>query len=1524
MDYGKRFTCKELLDKAMTENEVLTNIPDGGWLKHCYDFVLSRLFPEKRTPQMASQFEEGRHCLLNYLQKAFADERECCSFDPTRDFIFLEDEEVLRRGYNDEYIKMHRFVKDEYVYEMMRIGAEITPFDTLGHVAGVHYVSMYVASQLAETDLPIDLALVSGAAAGHDIGKYGCKASEAKRVPYLHYYYTDQCYRYFDMPTIGHIGANHSVWDLELESLPVESLILIYADFRVKSSRESNGREVIHFYSLDEAYDVILNKLDNVDEAKALRYRKVYNKLKDFENYMVEMGVETKIPDEMPARPPANHGRIERKIALLNGQDVIDQLKYASIEHSIRLMGSFHSDAEFSSLIETARSERQWKNVRSYITIFQEYSTYMTEKQKLLTLNFLYEMLFHREGDIRSQSATIMGKIISNFSEEYMKEVPEDVTLPDRMEDNLRLFEEYFEAILHPDYKISDHHIKRIQGTLSNFTKAIFANTRPGKESLFFDRLQKFYEVSKEEIPGSEEEVIALLDAALILPKDKCTESFLETVGNFLKTVYGKYARYIDLAVMRAGNYFFADEEAIIRSQRAIESDEKSKGMAAMFLDDLKASTPWIEKIINIEFMQKDIPMLKRTGVLMHVATHFSNLVKVSEAISVRQSAGRGLINIIGNMSLEQRNELAVELYNGLELGDYQFSKYIPDYLGIINLYLPPKELNETIQDLKIILDNGSDMAASSVLDTFGVMLENYALFEKNFDEPELVSRQRKFKILNLIVKSFASYNQVISQEAFWVLGNRIFKSDVLTTEEKTAIFLNCYKRLAYLVDEKKEDSLEFYNNAAVLNSIYRYIGQYEIEIGEKEYQEKDKVCFFPGTFDPFTLAHKAVATTIRDLDFDVYLALDEFSWSKNTQPRLQRRKIMTMSIADENDIFIFPEDISVNIANQHDIAVLKKLFEGKELYIAVGSDVVKNASAYKKEPGENTIHTLNHILFERESDEQKDNTSEKASNPVTADVIYLKIGKLYEDISSTKIRENIDMNRDISNLIDNTAQKYIYDKNLYLREPAYKHVLMAREIEISALEQRGSDFAAGVSKTCVRGYLDRKDVKSIFTRSANGELTAYAAAHKVERSDLLPEFDNLDIASTIREKAAGSIAVIGALRYTESDSYEENGQIILTELLTELLARDFTFAVFNPRDKEQINKANVSLLKGQGFVNIAGEESPFPVYAVDMSIPNIIFRDVETVIKNPLNKNPEVQRVIEESHERLCQVLNEIYPGHLNLSFNTSAMHNKIINIVTAENHVAVKPDPKNVIGPYMSVPFGKTLSEVVVPNTVTKTLHTEKYYNSTVTSFTIAESKYHAKLENQAETIKSFDRPVILIDDLLHKSYRMNIIDPLLRKHDVEVKKIVVGVLSGKGKDQMMMKGRKVESAYFLPALNVWLNEKDVYPFIGGDGIENSDRSINQILPYSLPNFIGNGNMKQIYEFSKVCLENAKAILEVLEREYQNTFERKLTLKRLGEVITGMKMPDTGFGVSYDENCAPSVLLQNDIEKLARMHIK
>lgn len=440
--------------------------------------------------------------------------------------------------------------------------------------------------------------------------------------------------------------------------------------------------------------------------------------------------------------------------------------------------------------------------------------------------------------------------------------------------------------------------------------------------------------------------------------------------------------------------------------------------------------------------------------------------------------------------------------------------------------------------------------------------------------------------------------------------------------------------------------------------------------------------------------------------------------------------------------------------------------------------------------------------------------------------------------------------------------------------------------------------------------------------------MIAYAAVHRVGSRDLLREFHDSAIASHIRDAADGGIACIGFLYADDMAGIANVSQIIITEILTELIARDYAYAVYHPVDPAGCEQPVIDALRRQGFVNIAPPEET-PIYAVNMKSPIVIFRDVETTIKNPFNKNPRVRRAIYEAHNNLLSVMNHIYPGQLILSFNMSAFYNKIIKKVAEINGVSIVEDKKKRRGPYMTVPFGKALSDVLVPNTVTKGLHIDKYFDRTVKSFTIAECQHYSSVDNQVKTIKSFDRPVILIDDLLHKGHRMRMLTPYLEQNGVEIKEVLVGVMTGQAMDMMEEKDIRAESAYFLPSLEVWLNERDCYPFIGGDSLDNAHNysgygrnpSINLVLPYVKPAFIGKGNSDADYLYSLTCLQNAASIMETLQDVYQETFEKRLTLKRLGEVITYPRIPDIDVGVKFDENMDPTRFIKNDIERLIRL---
>lgn len=163
---------------------------------------------------------------------------------------------------------------------------------------------------------------------------------------------------------------------------------------------------------------MILSKLDNVDEAKKNRYRAVYSRLYEFERYMRSLGADT----ELSGNPPKPEKRPD--IAVQNSSQVVTSFLYFAIEHNIDVMHRLGSERQFGNILEAARSEKDWKNVRAYLNIFNEYSIHLDHKQKEQTISFLYELLLNREGDIRRQGGRPDRKDVRQFQRRIQERDP--------------------------------------------------------------------------------------------------------------------------------------------------------------------------------------------------------------------------------------------------------------------------------------------------------------------------------------------------------------------------------------------------------------------------------------------------------------------------------------------------------------------------------------------------------------------------------------------------------------------------------------------------------------------------------------------------------------------------------------------------------------------------------------------------------------------------------------------------------------------------------------------------------------------------------------------------------------------------------------------------------------------------------------------------------------------------------------------------------------------------------------------
>ena len=1533
--HGVRLRCAEVLALCRPELDALSGgqEPAQGWLAYTYDFACRLLFPEEDADTSCAA---GAVFLLSVLQVLFAAEDELLPRDPAWTFDFPTEEELSGCACAASLGQMLRSWKREYVYELMRLGLEATPYRTLEHIAGVHHVAMTAARGLRRAGIPLDLALVSGSAAGHDIGKFGCRPGE--RVPYLHYYYTDLWFRRRRITDIGHVAANHSVWDLEPDYLSVESLLLIYADFRVKQSRDSDGREITRISSLAEAFDVILSKLDGVDDAKRRRYMRVYARLRDFEQFMVDRGVDVTLQGhDTPPRP-------EKQTALMTDDEALHALTMQCVGHNMELMSRLTGQRSFARLLELARGETNWRRLRAYLGVFESYSLYLHIPQKVQTLAFLYELLMHREGDIRRQAAALLGEIIGGFHAGYAKERPAGSRPDPRAVTDLDQWKLYLDKIIYPDHKLMPQHRRWIGYTLK-FVVASLLQHAAGREERFLTPLFSYYRR-----PDRLDDATAfqLLDAAVSLPDTVYVRHgalllrFVEMLS-VRQDVQVRTAAVLLLDRLRRSSPRSAGTlRALARMDcggsttlRLLREDVLQDGapitlpddaVSEIFLDNLKTATPWITKQANIRLLTD----FARSGSspALHIATHLSNLIKVSDRVTVRHSAGSALLELAPRLTADQRNEVAVELCRGLELGQQEFTKYIPDYLGRFALWLPPAELDEVLDDLWVNLSASDSRVAASVLDTVGIIYETYDAYRTRFPEADDAYRRRRQRLLGMLMRGLYGIDNAVRQEALYVLGRRVFGSAELGDHEKCRAFVLTERKLLAAYDEEPDDGLTFYYRAAMLGKLYRFMTEEQLFREGFDFGAPRPVAFFPGTFDPFTLSHKGIVRAIRDAGFEVLLAIDEFSWSKRTQPTRIRRRIAAMSVANEFHVHLFPEDFPVNIANPDNLRRLRQAFPGRRVSIVVGSDVVAHASSYRKAPTADSIHTFDHVIFRR---------TEPGAEPadyrcITGHVVELTLPPQLEEISSTRIREAVDANRDVSNLIDPMAQEFIYRQGLYLREPQDKPVLRTEDltfISCSGPEERTDAllqriFPASAATMC-RRLMDSGDELMLLCDGVSGEVLGAASYRCLDSQHLFARLNDPTLSGIVRQNAGGRTLLLSGLFVPKGQRQLDFGQLLLTEVLTTALSREYTYALYCPLEGA-VSGYGRQLMQLQGFVPIQHRDG-YDVLGVDMRRPIVLSRNVDTAIKAPLSTAPQVVVAVAAAHRRLQAALTRLQPGSLVLSLSAGVIYHRLLQRITQRNGVPAAPVTPRVLGPDICVPYGKILRGVAVPNTVTKTLRTDKVYEPDLSAYSIEAYPDYSPLADQVRTIRAFDRPVILVDDMLHDGKRIRRLAPLLEETRTPVDQVLVGYLTGVGRDLMEQLGYPVDGIYFLPNLRMRFVESTLYPFIGGDTVRRTERlpgglqpSVNRILPYAAPEFSPMDG-RTAWELSLCCLENARDILLALETEFRSLYARNLTLNRLGEAVVLPLCPDKGGCITYDVSRAASACLEGDIELLKRM---
>lgn len=1484
-EFARAALCRQAADIFRPVLSQLAPEPEDGFLSAAYRSLVNGLFPDPAYRRPEPKTQKGIALLIAALEALLAAEE--APYDPMTDLLPFDETMPTRLG--EEYTTFCAAIAETHFLLTLRMSRELMPFDAASHTIGVRNVAVRMALAAGKAGLPVDVPLVAAAALSHDIGKFGCRGDDAARIPYLHYYFTWQWLADRNMEGIAHIAANHSTWDLEFENLTIESLLLIYADFRVRGRLE-DGKEQMQICSLADAYAIILSKLADVTPEKRRRYQMVYSKLRDFERYLLHCGVR----DDGSMAPP-----VRQDPALLPQEEAAGALRDLTFENNIRLMNTISTESSFDLLLEQARGEKASQRIRTYLRLFEEYSTYMSRSSKQKLLAFLYELLTNPEGDVRRIAGHIMGQLLANSGPKYRKMLPAAApksamapTMLALLDESVALWDSYVLQCLHPDHKFAHKHALRISNSLKAICESLFESCEPQLAAELAQPLFAHFDG----LP--ETDCFVLFDAMCHVPPAAVSkELFSQAEAPLLRMLQSGVDRWQIVALRcishlraSAGEQFLREavkphpqEAAAVSYLRekllGAQEAQPTQDVSLLYLSNLKNAVHWTVKIVQIDMLCEDA---KRNPVnAFHTAMHLSNLLCVSEHLPVREHAGEALLSVAALLTVDQRNEITVDLLRELENGQEQIARFIPPYLGKLICTLPEKEVAEAVDYLETLLRSGTLRPAGPTLSALGSLIASLRM-----DESALIDR-----CLGLLLVGVAHYHAPIHQSALCVLCHDLIAEQTLPVQLRAYCFTRTLKKLLTLLSEPMRGQLTFFNRAAMLNHLYRFLVHYTVEQGQLSFPPARPVAFFPGTFDPFSAGHKRIVEEIRARGFEVYLAVDEFSWSKRTLAKLLRRKIVKMSVADQWDAYLYPDELPINIAMPEDLAALRACFPGKDVYLVVGSDVVLHASAYQGN-AENGVLDFNHIVIRRPN-------AEDAAHPallsrLRGKVLSISLPAQMEDVSSTKIRDAIDKNLDISALVDPIVQAYIYEYGLYLRFPINKKVLAPQDLYFKMVHEEAG----------TRVYLRSRRLE---------QTVGTASCHSVTISGLYDELHDVEACSSVRRLTSGKLLMLDSV---QANASREHMRMLLNELLVRSLSSDHTYALCRCGSHGALH----DVLRQLGFVQV---EDVCGLYYVDMRIPMILIQDLLLGMKAPHRDAQEVVDAIRQARPRLRTALTALYPGKLLLCFDAELLNQALMERVRQYNPV-MTPGAR---GKYLCVPYGKTLSGEVVPDTVTKTLHADKCFAPDGGSFRVVEYPGYSPLAGQVRTLKSFRRPVILVDDLLHKGYRIGKLNPIFEQEGLEISRIIVGILSGRGRDLMREQHRQVDGEYFIPNLHYWATESLLYPFLGGDSVSGRETegrmlpSINLILPYFYPRHFTDAAEADVRALSRTALSNALSILRALEQAHQRSFHTVLTLRRLGEAVEHPRLPDRGDALRYDFSRTASDYLANDLLSLERI---
>ena len=1575
----ERFAPWEL-DTALEAALEIAGVPRGDdlepWRRALYREGRRYLFPERfAEPDEAV----GRVAARFFpLADAVVEERTRRGGDAVSvrlPFAPLEHGEIGPWPSGREYEALLGHMGSDHVLACLAMAQQWLGFSLMDHILGVTGLALWVGRQLARS-VAVDLPLLHGAAIGHDIGKFGCIGDEERRIPRLHYYYTHVWYESRGMPGLGHIATNHSCWDLEAIRLPVETQLLIYADFRVKETTGADGRRTMSLISLRDAFATIRDKLENVDAAKLRRYRGVYRKLRDLEDYLLHLDVELDPPGfdiGGPPRPdlPAGLGIVDvltgrqrpDVVALATGRGIATVSRLFTTAHNIGVMERLRDVPALRALLEEARSYEGWRDLRTYIGIVGQYSPALSMEQKELALDFFFELLRHRDDDVRYHAANRIGDLLALGEDFWRKDLPEGVApangnwvlaqlervlglldlAPKEAEDDMGAAERVVYAVpvivrrlvRHAEPALRDEVLELVLERCLERT----GDRRPlvglyvceSFEVLlpYFSPAQKLQLVEASLAWAFHEvENTRLMAWRLLLGLARDAQHQPELMPGIHYCVE-LLARRLAPTMLVAELYLLEELAALTGRKRVAERcrDAREQGrfpVREVLLRDLKARVGWVEKKVNCDYLLASSLLRVERGedpeshFAAEVAAHLANVLKVSRVEGARFHAGRCLLALNDVLTVPQRNDLAVELVRSLQLDAEAITRYIPRFLGAVLASLPDQEFLEALDDIEIHVRRGAEPLQRLLLQSVGWVIGSLA--------PDRLNGTPLRRLAGMLLGALAETRDSTVHEGFAQIGlvfDRL-SGQAPRDGRLTRLLELITKSLLSLVTHVPEDQGRFLLIASALNHLDHATARARPMV---RFLKRPSVGFLPGTFDPFTSAHaEVVARVLGHLD-EVLVQVDDYSWRKHAQPRQIRRTLAWMALASIPEAFEAPFEPPVNLANPGSVRQLRRRLGRRDLWLIVGTDVLEGASAYRDPAG--PVWDLPHVIVVRES--HRSRVWEERLGWFRAGVRVVRLEARARSVSSTTLRTALDQGGDLEGMCDPLVARTLQERRLYVRYPSLKDSVRAprftltvrrgavhlpRSLHLDARIESLPPAARWTGRRCEACTLSAREREAPVAGLSWREVAA--AALPVELGDqelaLLPE-----------KRLVG----LGALADTFGSAGAESDPLVYATLLSRVMSRWLDAGLlFGLAALAEAGAPHLwRVLRECGFSWLADNGGATPGRArwaaVRLTEPTVLVWDLEQVLQPHYAADPEVTRVIGEGRAALAAYFARRRPGDALLQ--VFERETKRMVVEWARELLAASPPSRH----WVVLGLGPQFYRDLISDTPTLAMGLERFLTWQGYEGGVHASVGSPALEMQLHTARELGRDAVLLVPFLEHEEPVLQVQAAARAAGVALREVLIGVTSSAAHAALHLKGIPHRCGSVVPRWFGVVRESALMPYLGGWSILGRDPleigslrpSLNDCLPYHHPHPMGLDGEAAL-DFSRLVLDHTRRLLETLEEAFRTAEGRLLSLRDLGAVVRTPRCPPLPRGFLPPRESVPSELLEDDMEALARLH--